>query len=135
MTHDTARNNLKTLGATLGGPFRNHAHPRHHDAIDSYVRFIDAMLGHLEHLETQMSKISDALNKRTNERDQWKAYAQSQQGLVDAANTAAQTAQAAEKAAEDRLAAIPIIPDADDVTAVDAVIAAADDLPPAAPPA
>lgn len=132
--HAYIRDNLKTLARTLGGPFRSHTHQRHHRAIDSYVRFIDTLMVYIEHLENQMSKISDSLDKATAEKEAWKNYANGLQPQVDAANAAA-AAQAAQKDAEDRLAAIPIIPDAGDLAKVDEVLNAPADMPPTTPPA
>lgn len=122
LTSDYVHNALRMMGQGLPEICR-HAHPKHHRAIETYQRFIDQLLTHLEQQEKQMSIVTDALNKRTNERDQWKAYAQAQAGAVA-------DAQAKEKTAEDALAAIPIATDAEDKANVDAVIAAPDDLPP-----
>jgi len=139
--HQNIQNGLATLAKNLG-VLRNHVHERHHATMDSNVAFMEWLTRYLTRLENKMAQVKEALDKRTAERDAWKAYAQGQQGAVDAANAAATAAQAAvadaqakEKTAEDALAAIPLPTDADDKAAVDAVIAAPDDLPPTAPPA
>jgi peptidoglycan hydrolase CwlO-like protein len=120
------RDSIGTVAKNLG-LLRSQVHQKHHHALDSNVAFLRVLIRELEHLEKQMAQVKQALDKRTAERDAWKAYAQSR----DAAVT---DAQAKEKTAEDALAAIPIVTDADDKAAVDAVLAAPDDLPPAETP-
>jgi hypothetical protein len=127
LTPDSIRASLNVMARSLGVAVRRHAHPQHRGPLDGYVRFIGQLERFITHLETTVTSISTALNKVEAERDAWKTYAQNQKTKADQADRARQ-------AAEDKLAAMPLQADAEDAAAVNGVIAAADDLPPAETP-
>lgn len=124
MPFETVRKNLRIMGDNLAGPLRRHAQPHHHAPIDAYVGFIGKLLDFITQLEKQMTTITQALTKVEGQRDAWKTYAQAQKTKADQSDRARQ-------AAEDKLAALPFLPDAEDAANVNGVLSAADDLPPA----
>ena len=119
-THAQVIDAINKVAKHLGGAIRAHAQPRHRPYLDNYARLMLWLVKYVTKLENKMSQISQALSKVEGQRDAWKSYAQQQSDRA--------------KAAEDKLAAIPFIPDADDNAAVTAVLDAPDDLPPVPQP-
>lgn len=61
MSHQV-RKNLGIISHALA-QLRRGLHPKHHGTIDSYVRFIDRLVTHIEHQDKQMARTAEAIGK------------------------------------------------------------------------